>query len=69
MIKKIHLWWLRRQLKKELGKHNMFLNRVHDEQDPPLDRQIEIANEIIALPPLQLSQRHREYVRLKNWQG
>ncbi|MBI2806125.1 MAG: hypothetical protein HYX68_14180 [Planctomycetes bacterium] len=66
MFTRLWLSLLEFRLQHELGKHDAFVNECHERRATSAPDRIQIAYEILARPPLELSQRWYEYVRLTN---
>lgn len=64
MLNRIRLWWLELRLESHLGKHDAYLNRIHETNQITLDEKIKVAKAVLAWPPLSKGRRWAEHQRL-----
>lgn len=64
MLKRIYLWWLELQLESHLGKHDAYLNRLHDANAMTLDDKLRTAKDVLRFPPMDKGERWAEHQKL-----
>ena len=64
MFARIWLFWLELRLQSHLGMWHAYRNAIHDQNATSTQARIGIAQAILSGPPLELSRRWYEYVRV-----